>query len=606
MLNHYLRRWTFLAGLACIHTAITAQSTAPVSFTVSLERPASQQINVSMQVPRGNEAFLLLRMPVWSPGYYQRLDYARQVSNFAATDATGRSLNWEKTDSNSWKISWPRTGSVKVSYDVKAARAFVANSYLDTTRGYIVPTSVCMYPEGRIQKPVKITVKPYKGWKQVVTGLDKVPGQTHSFTAPDYDVLYDSPLLAGNLDSLPPFSVKGVPHYFAGFRMGEFDGQSLMDDLKKITTAAVDLIGDIPFSHYTIIGIGPGQGGIEHLNSTTISFSGNALRERGARIRTLNFIAHEYFHHYNAKRIRPFELGPFDYLNGNRTNLLWIAEGLTVYYEYLILRRAGITTEEEMIGNLRGNILAFEGKPGRLYQSLVQASYDTWSDGPFGRTADEVNKTISYYDKGPVVGMLLDFTIRHHSQNKKSLDDVMRTMYYKYYKEKGRGYTDAEFQIACEAAAGVSLASFFEYTHTTKELDYPTILSYAGLGINTVAHAQPGAWLGFTTQTRNDSLYVGQVDWQSPAWEAGIRGRHVITEINGQKATRTILDNLLKSSEPGTEIKLKTIQGGITKELNIRSAVQRKASFEIRKLTDANALQRAILADWSRGAATEK
>lgn len=606
MLNHYLRRWTLLAGLVCVHTALTAQSTAPVSFTVSLERPASQQIGVSMQVPRGKEAFLLLRMPVWSPGYYQRLDYARQVSNFVATDATGRPLNWEKTDSNSWKINWPRTGSVKVSYDVKAARAFVANSYLDTTRGYIVPTSVCMYPEGGIQKPVRITVKPYKGWKQVVTGLDKIPGQAHSFTAPDYDVLYDSPLLAGNLDSLPPFSVRGIPHYFAGFRMGEFDGQSLMDDLKKITTAAVDLIGDIPFNHYTFIGIGPGQGGIEHLNSTTISFSGNALRERGARVRTLNFIAHEYFHHYNAKRIRPFELGPFDYLNGNRTNLLWIAEGLTVYYEYLILRRAGITTEEEMIANLRGNILAFEGKPGRLYQSLAQASYDTWSDGPFGRTADEVNKTISYYDKGPVVGMLLDFTIRHHSQNKKSLDDVMRTMYYKYYKEKGRGYTDAEFQIACEAAAGVSLASFFEYTHTTKELDYPTILSYAGFGIDTVAQAQPGAWLGFTTQMRNDSLYVGQVDWQSPAWEAGIRGRHVITEINGQKATRAILDNLLKSSEPGTEIKLKTIQSGITKELSIRSAVQRKASFEIRKLANPDALQQAILADWSRGPATVK
>ncbi|MBP7555077.1 MAG: M61 family metallopeptidase [Chitinophagaceae bacterium] len=606
MLNYYLRYGMLLACLIGVYTTLTAQSGAPVSFTVSLEQPASQQIRVSMQVPRSTSAFLLLHMPVWSPGYYQRLDYARQVSNFAATDATGRPLNWEKTDSNSWKISWPRTGAVKVTYDVKAARAFVANSYLDTSRGYIVPASVCMYPEGGIQKPVKLTVKPYKAWKQVVTGLEKVPGQPHSFAASDFDVLYDSPLLAGNLDSLPPFVVKGVPHYFVGYKMGEFDGQSLMDDLKKITTAAADLVGDIPFKDYTIIGIGPGQGGIEHLNSTTISFSGNGLHERSARVRVLNFIAHEYFHHYNAKRIRPFELGPFDYLNGNRTNLLWIAEGLTVYYEYLILRRAGITTEDEMIANLRGNILAFEGKPGRLYQSLVQASYDTWSDGPFGRTADEVNKTISYYDKGPVVGTLLDFTIRHHSQNKKSLDDVMRTLYYKYYKEKGRGYTDAEFQIACEAAAGVSLASFFEYTHTTKELDYPAILSYAGLSIDTVARAQPGAWLGFTTQTRNDSLYVGQVDWQSPAWEAGVRGRHVITEINGQKATRAVLENWLKSSEPGAEIKLKTIQGGILKELSIRSAVQRKASFEIKKIANPDALQQAILADWSRGSAAMK
>lgn len=606
MRNQSVRRWGLLIILAAFSGVLRAQSPTPVSFTVSLEDPASRQMQVSMKVPRGKTPFLLLHMPVWSPGYYQRLDYARQVSNFSATDDAGRALSWERTDTSSWKISWPRTGNVQIKYAVKATRAFVANSYLDSTRGYIIPGSVCMYPDGGIRQPVKITVKPFKEWKQVVTGLDKVSGQPHTFTAPDFDVLFDSPLLAGNLDSLPPFYVKGVPHYFVGYKLGEFDRQGLMNDLQKITSAAVDLIGDIPFRHYTFIGIGPGQGGIEHLNSTTISFSGNALNDHASRIRTLNFIAHEYFHHYNAKRIRPYELGPFDYQNGNRTNLLWIAEGLTVYYEYLLLRRAGITTEEELMANLRGNILAFEGKPGRLFQSLVQASYDTWSDGPFGRTADEINKTISYYDKGPVVGMLLDFTIRHYSKNSRSLDDVMRTLYNKYYKEQGRGYTDAEFQIACEAAAGISLASFFEYTHTVKELDYPGILAYAGLEIDTVARPQPGAWLGFTTQFRSDSIYVGQVDWQSPAWNAGIRSRQVVLEINGKKAGRNELENLLSGSQPGEVVKLKMMQGAQVKDLEVKSAVLRKATFDIKKTGNADPLQKAILNDWLRGWSTKQ
>ena len=189
-------------------------------------------------------------------------------------------------------------------------------------------------------------------------------------------------------------------------------------------------------------------------------------------------------HHYNAKRIRPFEFGPFDYDHGNRSTQLWIAEGLTVYYEYLILRRAGITSEEELLKSISGNIRAHEMREGKMYQSLVQASYDTWSDGPFGRTGDGAKKTISYYDKGPVVGLLLDFTIRQLTQNRQSLDDVMRRLYTDYYQERERGFTDAEFRQVCESVAGTSLAEFFDYVYTVKELDYDTVLSYAGIRLN--------------------------------------------------------------------------------------------------------------------------
>jgi predicted metalloprotease with PDZ domain len=266
-----------------------------------------------------------------------------------------------------------------------------------------------------------------------------------------------------------------------------------MDNLKKVVYAATQIIGDIPYNQYTFIGIGPGQGGIEHLNNTTVSFNGTRLNSSEGALNTMmSFLAHEYFHHYNVKRIRPFELGPFDYDKENKTNLLWVSEGLSVYYEYLIIKRGGIITEQMLYKNFESSINAFENNPGRSYQSLTQASYETWSDGPFGKQGEDANKSISYYDKGPAVGLILDLAIRNATKNVKSLDDVMRLLYWQYYKKLQRGFTDAEFQQACESVAGISLNHEFEYVYTTKELDYNTYLAYAGLKAVIITDAASG------------------------------------------------------------------------------------------------------------------
>lgn len=299
-------------------------------------------------------------------------------------------------------------------------------------------------------------------------------------------------MLIGNLEELTSFKVHGIEHRFIGYNMGEFDRSQFMDNLKKEVEAAVGIIGDIPYRQYTFIGIGPGQGGIEHLNNTTISFTGKGLNTPEGMNRMMNFLAHEYFHHYNVKRIRPFELGPFDYDKENKTNLLWLSEGISVYYENLIVKRAGLSNEQTLFNDFEKNINANENNQGRLHQSLAQASYETWSDGPFGRQGTDADKSISIYDKGPLVGLLLDFAIRHTTQNKKSLDDVMKLLYWHYYKELNRGFTDAEFQQTCETVAGTSLNSIFEYVYSTKELDYNKYLAYAGLKIDVETNTQTG------------------------------------------------------------------------------------------------------------------
>jgi len=574
---------------------------ASLVYTVSMENPEWHIFHVELNCTGIIKESIDFKMPVWTPGYYQRLDFAKNVGNFKAFDAVGNELKWEKTTDNTWRVFSKASDAIKLTYDVKTTRAFVATPYLDETRGYIVPAGVFFHIDKMINLPVQVKVLVPEKWNRVATGLDSVAGKKFTYTAPDFDILYDSPLLVGNLEELPSFKVRGITHRFIGYKLGDFDRNQFIDDLRKVVEAAVNIIGHIPYKHYTFIAIGPGAGGIEHLNNTTFGFSGSGLNKRDGNIRILHFLAHEYFHHYNVKRIRPIELGPFDYDNGSRTKMLWVSEGLSVYYEYMAVKRAGLSTTEELLNAFRNNILAFEGKPGRLYQTLEQASYETWSDGPFGRTGDEVNKTISYYDKGPAVGMLFDFKIRESTKNKKSLDDVMRLLYKEYYQKKKRGFSEQELRQAFETVAGTSLAEVYDYVTTTKELDYPTYFSYAGLTVDTTTKELPGAYLGFTTREREDSVFIIAVDYESPAWNGGIRTRQQLVQINGAKATAQLLKETIDKAKPGDKIDLKVFVNNAAQDIKIIFGVKKQRSFTISPIESPDPLQKQILESWLKG-----
>ena len=454
------------------------------NFTISMPDPSNHLIHVELSLIGAINDTLNLRMPVWMPGYYQIMDYPDQVFGFRAKDSRGKDLFSIRQGINTWKVASGRGKAIDIEYDVKADKRFVANSWLDTTHCYLIPAATFMYCDGYLKSPVTVKLIPDKRWPVVVTGLEREGGE-NIYTAPDFDILYDSPFLAGKLEELPEFKIKGITHRFIAYKPGTFDKKIFIESLKIVITAGTEIIGDIPYSEYTFIGIGQGYGGIEHLNNTTVSFNGSNIDNDPAALqRTLLFLAHEYFHNYNVKRIRPFELGPFDYNKENRTNLLWVSEGLSVYYEYLMVRRSGMMNDKELLRNISGNITEYENDPGKEYQSLIQASYNTWSDGPFGNRPGEDDRAISYYEKGPLAGLIIDFTIRKATGNSKSLDDVMRQLYHKYYIEKGRGFTDAEFQEVCEEVATVSLSREFEYVSTTKEIDYSHYLSFAGLTIS--------------------------------------------------------------------------------------------------------------------------
>lgn len=452
----------------------------PVHFTVDMQNASKNEYLITFTKTLKPASFIDLALPAWSPGYYQIMDYGKNVVSFSPVNENGTPLRWVKFGLNTWRIYTNHATKLRINYTVAAERNFVAAAFIDSSRAFIKPAAVFLYPVKQLNSPVEVTLKIPDHWPITATGLDLHPGKQDTYSVPNYDILYDSPFLVGALQQLPPFQVDGISHRFIGYNMGNIDGISLMTDLEKIITAAVDIFGEIPYNHYTFIGIGPGNGGIEQLNSTAVSFTGSNLEGAG-RLRTLSFLAHEYFHNFNVKRIRPFKLGPFDYSQPPRTNLLWVSEGLNVYYEDILLNRSGLLSRDGMLGNWSNKIKTLQNNAGRYKQSLAESSALTWENGPFSNQGE----TVSYYDKGPVVGMLLDIRIRSATNNRKSLDDVLRRLYTDFYKNNDQGFTDEDIIKICQETAGESLSDIFEYIYTTKEIDYTYYFNLAGIMVDT-------------------------------------------------------------------------------------------------------------------------
>jgi predicted metalloprotease with PDZ domain len=452
-----------------------------------------------------------------------------------------------------------------------------------------------LHVDGQVQHPVTVKIELPPQWSGIATGLDPVDAdQPHTFVAPDFDILYDSPILMGNLEALPSFDIQGVPHHFVGYELGEFDGETFMEELKAVLEAGIAIIGDIPYQHYTFIGIGPGRGGIEHLNSTTASFSGHDMDDAKSRIRTLNFLAHEYFHNYNVKRIRPIALGPFNYDGPNLTNMLWVSEGFTVYYEHIMMARAGLISAEEFLNEFSEHMKRYESNSGRLFQSVTESSYQTWTQGPFGEGSGGVRKTISYYNKGPILGFLLDLNIRHATQNNKSLDDVMRALYTIFYQEKQRGFTDEEFQSVCEDIAGCPLPELFAYASTTQNIDYAKYLGYAGLELD-LPQELPKAYLGIIPEDVDGTLVVAAVEWDSPARQAGLTALDQVKDLDGIAMDANTFNERIDALAPGEEVTISILRENKQHKYRITLDHRRERSYTMTPVANPTSLQADIL-----------
>jgi predicted metalloprotease with PDZ domain len=277
--------------------------------------------------------------------------------------------------------------------------------------------------------------------------------------------------------------------------------------------------------------------------------------------------------------------------------MLWVSEGFTVYYEDIVLRRAGLLTRDEVLTRASANIARYENAPGHLFQSATESSFDTWIKF-MGRNENIANTTISYYDKGAVLGLLLDLRIRNETQNRKSLDDVMRGLYAKYYKERKRGFTDEEFREECDSAAGVPLSEVFEYAATVKDIDYPKYFAYAGLDIDMAAAQRPSAFLGATAEFHDGSLVISSIEWDSPAQHSGLMAQDQILALDDTRVNAKSMDEMLKSRNPGDKIKVLLSRHNSIREMEVVLGQSPQRSFKIKLQSNPSPLAVTILKNW--------
>ena len=568
-----------------------------IAYTISMPQPSTHLFHVTVRVEGLRGDLHDVKMPAWHPGYYRMIDYAKNVSDFRAQDGQGRPLPWEKVTKNTWRIAAGGASTMVLSYDVLGTVRFSAQNYLDDARAFIAPTGMFVYLEGGLQRAATVSLQLPPGWTRIATGLDPVPGKANTFFAPDVDTLYDCPILVGNQETLG-FDVQGKRHTVAIENIpASVDRPRMLADLKSVVESAAALMGDLPYSRYAFLMMGSGNGGIEHANSSANHFNGNSLADERGYLRWLSFICHEYFHHYNVKRIRPIALGPFDYDTENLTDMLWVSEGLSVYYQDLLLVRAGLQTSDQYLAKMASAINAFENAPGHHYQSATDSSLTTWGTSGVG---NDRNTTISYYNNGAMIGAMLDLTIRNESGNRRSLDDVMRALYRTFYQQKKRGFTDGEFIQECETAAGARLTEVLEYASTTRDVDYAKYFAYAGLEVTTTSEDAPGSYLGLSTQTRDGRLVVVGTSAGSPAEQAGLAAQDQILEVDGAPATPKALNDTLSARKPGDTTTLKISRNNTVLEVRVTLARNTKQTFTIRPVASPTALQTAILDDWLR------
>ena len=606
-------------------SSVAAQNgTTEISFTIAMPRPHTHLFEIDIAINRGLVSVPpqdQLVMPVWTPGSYLVREFERNVQGFTATDAKGQPLKWEKINKNTWRIATNGLSEWHAKYQVYANELSVRTSELNSNHAFWNNANLLMYLDGYLKYPSTVRVLTPDVWK-VATGLPGVPGQRNTFRAENFDVLYDSPFEASNFKSLL-FNVKGVAHRIVIDGEGNYDPERMRRDVQKIVETQVELMGgEVPYRDYTFILHlrNNAGGGLEHLNSTALGYPRFGFRIRAGDRATsaapnttdrsepeyrgfLSLVSHEFFHLWNVKRIRPDALGPFDYTQENYTKLLWVAEGITDYYADVALRRAGLITENEFLAATARAIQALQNTPGRMEQSVEESSYDSWIKY-YRPDENSVNSQVSYYDKGAIVGLLLDLEIRKRSNGAKSLDDVMRYLYTEFFK-KNRNYTPADFQKASELMTGSSLEQFFaRYVRNTEELDYNSALAAAGLRLDTGATATEAGkpvervFFGADLVQEEDRLIVRRVYAGSPAYEQGLNAGDQIVALDNMRVTRDFFNARIAEKKPGDLINLTIFRFDDLSTLLIKLGGRTEGTYRITALPTQTEVQKQIYRAW--------
>ncbi|MFA5584090.1 MAG: hypothetical protein WDA09_07740, partial [Bacteriovoracaceae bacterium] len=521
-----------------------------VQYLVQIENPQNHLVKVTLKFSKeAGKNQLEVFLPSWSPGSYLLREYSRHIRWFRATQSNGEVLFHTQSSKGSYLIDWEKSGlkspsnEVEVSYEIYCKELTVRTSHVDASHAFLHGPSYLMgIKEVKIENPT-IEFRFPPAWSKLSTGLKDISEKRDIFLyeAPDYDTLLDSPVEIGCQET-DGFVYKGKPHHIVYYGSLYPHKNDLKKDIKTITeTVARHFDEDLPYDEYVFMThfVPKLYGGLEHLNSTALQFDGRKFNSKKDYQNYLSLVAHEYFHLWNVKRIRPIELGPFDYENENYTSMLWLAEGLTSFMDDLFVFRAGLSTIEEYLDVVKSNLSVYLSTPGRHYHSLEQSSYNAWIK-LYRPDENSKNSTVSYYLKGGLVFMCLHSLLLE----KKSGVDALIKLLWKDYKERPeRGVTKEEVYKMVESLGGSDvLNAFSTMIETTEDIDFDSHLKKMGCEIR--YQESDSAWIGADFEYQGDRAIVKTVLTDSPAYKAGLNAGDEILFLNGLRVLRDEASNL--------------------------------------------------------------
>ena len=576
-----------------------------ISYALAMPRPHTHLFEVTITIDGWNEPHVDMVMPSWTPGSYMIREYARHVQEFAAA-VDGLPARWTKTAKDSWRVETPSGGRVQATYRVYAHDLTVRTCHLDGTHGFANGAAVFLFVVGRAHEPLTLEITVPPRW-QVATGLDPagVGNGVCRFRARDYDELVDCPVECGTHRALE-FEVDGIPHVIALWGRGNEDEGRLSEDTRAIVRAQRDFFGGLPYDRYAFIHhLAGGRGGLEHRNSAVFLVDRFGFRPRASYERFLELVSHEFFHVWNVKRVRPDPLGPFDYRRENHTRQLWSMEGVTSYYEKRFVVAAGLYSKERFLERIAEEIAGLQAQPGRALQSLEQSSFDAWIK--FYRPDENTgNASISYYQKGLLVALMLDLEIRALTARAKCLDDVVRHLARDASLECAGFAEPGGYLAAVEVVAGKqdgAFREFFErYVSGTVELDYDRALRHAGLCIawsrGPVKEADPAGWLGVVTRDDGRATVVTSVRSNGPAEAAGLYAGDELLAIDRQRVDAARLTARLAEKPPGTTVTMTVFRRDELLEIPVALGEAPAETVTIVPIEGANAEQVALREGW--------
>jgi predicted metalloprotease with PDZ domain len=580
----FLRGFSLLATSFVTLGFITTPASATIQYSVSLEHPEQHLFHVTMTIPNVHES-VNVQIPAWN-ALYQIRDFSSHVREVEAF-IEGKIVPAEKFDKQTWRVQG--SGTIVIKYSILWDDVGPFASQLNAEHAFINPAMVFFYVPDRRNESVSLEIGGItEGWRVESSLLGSTSSERQdravSLEAPTYDALADSPIELGKFEE---FDLPGIsPRISVAVHGDNWIKEKLKSELKRICEYELKLMGGAPFERYVFIlhiGKGAGGGGMEHANSTAIGVPSDEFLQGVA--------AHEFFHLWNVKRIRPASLEPVDYSKEQYTRGLWFAEGVTSTYGSLTLVRSGLWKKEQFYSDLGEQITELESRPANHWQSAEQSSLDAWLEKY--QIYNQPENSVSYYTKGQVLGDLLDIQIRGLTSNAKSLDDVLRTLNANFAKQ-GKWYNDSlDIRLTAEKLAGASFEDFFRrYVAGTDPFPYRETLALAGLDLRTVERLR--ASLGFYAERDSSgNLVVREIDPAGPAARAGLQVDDVILKWNGSDPPRRI-SSWMRAQKPGDKLKLQIRRDSKESNIEFQLGEQRIPAYEVSEVSNPSEKARRI------------